>query len=82
MSQVNLVQILTIQVFQMCLEASWHMFLGVTSVLFLSGCQSKIFDIFFYSMPAAYLLYLIPHTFMIHISFINLLSLSYQISQA
>jgi len=47
------------------------MFLGVASVMFLSGCQSKIFDIFFSSVPAAYLTHLILHTFMIHISFTN-----------
>lgn len=53
------------------------MFLGVTSVLFLSGCQIKIFDIFFSSVPAAYLTHLILHTFMIHISLINSFVISF-----
>jgi len=68
---MNLVQILIIQVVQMCSVASSHMLLGVTNILFLSGCHSKIFDIFFSSVPAAYLTHFILHTFMIHISFIN-----------
>lgn len=76
-SQVNLVQTLIIQVFQMCLVAFCHMFLGVTSVLFLSSCQSKIFYIFFSSVSAAYLIHLILHTFMIHISFINSFVISF-----
>jgi hypothetical protein len=75
-SQVNLVQILTTQVFQMCLVASSHIFLGVK--VFCS-CQvvTKIFHLFFSFVAAAYPTHLFLHTFMIHISFIDSFVISF-----